>query len=90
MSSAGTGVTRFWPRETLVVKVLNILKIAREAGLPAGTASKLYGVANFIETGMFARVGRAGLWSTQDRQKELTWDITPCINMSFDLLVDLL
>ena len=69
VSRAEEGVIRFWPRESLVTKVLSLIEIAREVGLTAGTASKLYGVANFIETGMYARVGRAGLWAIKDRQK---------------------
>ena len=49
VSRAEEGVIRFWPRESLVTKVHSIIGIAREVGLPAGVASKLYGVANFIE-----------------------------------------
>ena len=89
VSRAEEGIIRFWPRESLVTKVLNIISMAREAGLAAGTASKLYGVANFIETGMYARVGRAGLWAIKDRQKETIVEITPPIRLSFELLEDL-
>jgi len=89
VSRAEEGVVRFWPRETLVTKVHGIISIAREVGLGAGVASKLYGVANFIETGMYARVGRAGLWAIKDRQKETAVDLTPSISLSFDLLDDL-
>jgi len=89
VSRAEEGVVRFWPRESLVAKVLGIINMASEVGLPAGVASKLYGVANFIETGMYARVGRAGLWAIKDRQKETTFDITPSISLSFELLSDL-
>ena len=79
----------FWPRESLIIKVLNIISMAKEVGLPAGAASKLYGVANFIETDMFARIGRAGLWAIKDRQKERVFEITPPIRHSFELLSDL-
>ena len=89
VSRAEEGVVRFWPRETLVSKVLSIISMAREVGLSAGVASKPYGVANFIETGMYARIGRAGLWAIKDRQKETTFDITPSISLSFELLSDL-
>jgi hypothetical protein len=89
LSRASEGVLLFWPRESLVTKVLSIIRIARETGLHSGTASKLYGVANFIETGMYSRIGRAGLWAVKDRQKEQTWHITPAISLSFDLLCDL-
>ena len=40
----------------MVAKVLSTIGMARETGLPAGVASKLQGVANFIETGMYAEV----------------------------------
>ena len=89
VSRAEEGIVRFWPRESLVAKVLSIVGMAKEVGLPAGVASKLYGVANFIETGMYARVGRAGLWAIKDRQKETALDITPSISSSFELLSDL-
>ena len=60
VSRANEGILLFWPRESLVTKVLSIIRMAREAGLHADTASKLYGVANFIETGMYSRIGRPG------------------------------
>jgi hypothetical protein len=68
VSRASEGLISFWPRESLIVKVLNIIGIAREVGLTAGTASKLYGVANFIETGMFGRIGRCGQSRTGRRR----------------------
>ena len=89
VSRTDEGIVRFWPRESLVDKVLSIIKIAREVRLPAGVASKLYGVSNFIETGMFGRIGRAGLWAIKDRQKETVFELTPPINLSFELLSDL-
>ena len=61
VSRAEEGIVRFWPRETLVTKVLSTINMAGEVGLPAGIASKLYGVSNFIETGKYGRIGRAGL-----------------------------
>jgi len=89
VSHAEEGVVQFWPRDSLVSKVLSIISIAKEVGLPAGTASKLFGIANFIETGMYSRIGRAGLWAIKDRQKEDTFEITPPISSSFELLSDL-
>ena len=89
VSRAEEGIIRFWPRESLITKVASIISMAREVGLPSGMASKLYGVSNFIETGMYARVGRAGLWAIKDRQKETSFEITPSISLSFELLSDL-
>ena len=89
VSRAENGTVLFWPRDSLVSKVLSIISIAREVGLHSGMASKLDGVSNFIETGMYSRVGRAGLWAIKDRQKEGAFQITPPISLSFDLLSDL-
>ena len=57
--------------------------------MPAGVASKLYGVSNFIETGMFGRIGRAGLWTMKDRQKGTVFELTPPMNLPFGLLSNL-
>ena len=54
----------------------------------SGAASKLHEAANFIETGMYARVRRAGLWAIKDRQKETTVKIIPPIRPSSELLAD--
>ena len=89
VSQAKEGVVHFWPRESLVAKILSIINMARDVGLPPGVASKLYGVANFTETGMYARIGRAGLWAIKDRQKETTFEMTPSLDLSFELLSDL-
>ena len=80
VSRAEEGGISFWPKRSLVVRVLSIIGMTREVGLPTGVASKLYGVANFIETGMLARVGRAGPWAIKDRKKETAFDITPPIS----------
>ncbi len=65
------GAVFFWPREALAVKLYSMLISASELGLPAGTASKLYGISNITETGMYARIVRAGLRAIKDRQKEI-------------------
>ena len=54
VSRAEEGVVCFWPRDSLVSKVLSIIGIARGVGLPAGRASKLHGVFNFIEQSTYA------------------------------------
>ena len=83
------GTIRFWPRAALVVKVSGMIWLAREAGLHSGSAAKLYGICNFLETGMFARIGRAGLTAIKERQYDYKTDITREIISSFDLLGDL-
>ena len=83
------GAVYFCPRKALSEKISGIISIATEVGLPSGTASKLYGISNFTETGMYARIGRAGLRAIKDRQKEVTFEITPARSKSFELLSDL-
>ena len=83
------GTIRFWPREALVKKVTSIIHVARESGLQSGVAAKLYGICNFLETGMFARVGRAGLTAIRERQYDHQIAITLEIGSSFNLLCDL-
>jgi hypothetical protein len=83
------GAVFFRPRGALAVKISSIIRIAREVGLPAGTASKLFGISNFTEGGMYGRIGRAGLRAIKDRQKETAFKITPAITLSFELISDL-
>ena len=89
LSQVRSGTVRFWPRPALILKVDDIIKLARESGLHSGTAAKLYGIANFLETGMFARVGRAGLAAIKDRQYNHKTGLTPEIISTFDFLQDL-
>ena len=51
LSQVQLGTIRFWPREALIVKVSDIIALARQAGLHSGTAAKMYGITNFLETG---------------------------------------
>ena len=47
------GVVTFWARERLHAKVRDILATCREQDkLTKGTASKLYGITNFLEQGI--------------------------------------
>ena len=89
LSQVELGTIRFWPREAFIVKTSNIIALARQSSLHSGTAAKLYGISNFLETGMFARVGRAGLAAIKDRQHDRRNDVTPDITASFDYLEDL-
>jgi hypothetical protein len=50
----------------------------------------LYGITNFLETGMFGRVGRAGLQAIKHRQYEEEAVVTQSILESFALITDLL
>ena len=90
LTKVQSGIIKFWPREALIVKVADIIALARQAGLHSGMAAKLYGICNFLETGMFARVGRAGLAAIKDRQYDHETGATPEIIASFDFPHDLL
>ena len=65
------------------------MKLALEVGFPAGDASKTYGICNFLETGAFGRVGRAGLAAIQARQYESDNKITQPIWSAFALFADI-
>jgi hypothetical protein len=80
----------FWPREKLQEKVACMVHVAKSCGLTPGAAAKLYGVVNFFETGMFGRVGRAGLIPIKERQYQEGREITAQLQGSFDLLEGLL
>jgi hypothetical protein len=67
-----------------------MVEVAEASGLPPGMASKLFGVCNFLETGMFGRVGRGGLNHIKQRQFEKEYGLTEGIRVSFQLIKDLL
>ena len=81
------GRVTFWARDRIQKKLLDIIAQARsERRLPSGTASKLYGVANFFEMGVWGRVGCGGLAAIKARQQEHTGELTPEILHSFEVL----
>lgn len=88
MSKALTaGVVRFWARERLENKLMDIIRSARSTGkLMPGTAAKLYGIANFFEQGIYGRVGCGGLAAIKERQYEKGMAVTPAILSSFEVL----
>jgi hypothetical protein len=92
-SEVGSGIISFWPRDTLITKVMDITGLALESGLPPGTAAKLYGVVNFLELGMFGRIGRAGLDAIKvrqysyDRGFEITHELENALNLIRSILV---
>ena len=68
-----TGHVRFWARDRLHDKVRGILATARGTGhFSRGTASKLYGLANFLEQGIYGRVGYGGVMAIKARPDENT------------------
>ena len=75
-----TGHVKFWARSRLHVKARDIMSTARTTGkFTRGTASKLYGIANFLWQGIYGRVGYGGLivMAIKARQGEATTMLTP-------------
>jgi len=82
-----TGHAQFWARDRLHDKVRDILATARQTGhFSRGTASKLYGLANFLEQGIYGRVGYGGLMAVKVRQDENTTPITSEIEACFEVI----
>ena len=68
-----TGFVKFWAGARLHDKGKDIISNARASGkFTRGTASKLYGTANFLEQGIYGRVGYGGLMASKVRQGETT------------------
>ena len=62
MERALEGVVEFWPRTSILTNLNRILVDAwLDNYLPPGMASKVYGMWNFLETGLWGHLGRAGL-----------------------------
>eukprot|EP00435_Cladocopium_sp_Y103_P069918 s1385_g34.t1 len=77
----------FWARDRLHDKVRGIIKHARDTQtLTRGTAAKLYGVANFLEQGIYGRVGYGGLMAIKARQDETLTTLTPAICACFEVI----
>ncbi|CAE7481450.1 unnamed protein product [Symbiodinium sp. CCMP2592] len=71
----GRDHVNFWVRTRLQEKVEGLLLQAEKDGcLPPGLASKLYGMLNFLEQGVYGRIGTAG------------GKLTPAIRSSFEVI----
>ena len=82
-----TGHVKFWARARLHDKVRDIMATARQTGhFTRGTASKLYGIASFLEQGIYGRVGYGGLMAIKARQDETATPLTPEIEACFEVI----
>ena len=64
-----------------------MLATAERTGvLPPGVASKLYGVLNFLEQGMYGRVGTGGLQALKARQTEKVVELTSALRQSMEVI----
>ena len=81
------GYVSFWARERLEAKVLDIISTCRtNYSLLPGTAAKLYGILNFLEQGIYGRVGCGGLAAIKERQYERGTKLTEPIAMCFEVV----
>jgi len=81
------GYVSFSARERLEAKVLDILATCRtNHSLLPGTAAKLYGILNFLEQGIYGRVGCGGLAAIKERQYERGAQLTAPIAMCFEVI----
>jgi len=68
-------------------QVKDIIFHARATGKSTrGTASKLYGIANFLEQGIYGRVGYGGPMAIKARQDETIAAMTPEIEACFEVI----
>ena len=83
------GYVSFFVRARLVEKVTDLIESARASNtLRAGVASKLYGMLNFLELGMFGRVGAGGLAAIKDRQMDKGVALTPALEESLSMVLE--
>ena len=76
----------FWARQRLHDKIQDLIDTARNSErLPKGVAS-FFCVANFLEQGIFGRVGYGGLMAIKARQDEDVTCLTPAILQCFEVI----
>ncbi|CAE7754857.1 FCPB, partial [Symbiodinium necroappetens] len=82
-----SGLARFFVRDRLVEKVRDLIEQAVQTqSLPPGLAAKNYGTCNFLEQGMYGRVGASGLRAIRERADEGGRELTPPILSCFALI----
>ena len=77
----------FWARQRLHDKIQDLIDTAHNSErLPKAAASKIYGIANFLEQGIFGRVGYGCLMAIKARQDEDVTCLTPAILQCFEVI----
>ena len=81
-----TGAVEFWVKDKLVSKLSGLISSSIQSdSLTPGVASKIYGLANFFEQGVFGRVGAGGLHAIKEKQYErsniLSTDLMSCFQI---------
>jgi hypothetical protein len=93
MSRAMQGTVAFWPRQKLRDRFADMMSTAVSHNyFPPGQASKVYGLWNFLETGAFGQVGRAGMHALRRRQytDQSPYVVTMPLRATFDMLTAIL
>ena len=73
--------------DSMTRSMQDLIDTARNSeSLPKGVASKIYGVANFLEQGIFGRVGYDGLMAIKARQDEAVTQLTAAIPQCFEMI----
>ena len=87
-----TGCVTFWARERLLTKTQQLLiqEATETERLSPAQASKLYGLLNFLESGMFGRVGCGGLRAIKYRQYSREHNLSEPLRASFNLILTIL
>eukprot|EP00435_Cladocopium_sp_Y103_P051985 s268_g16.t1 len=77
----------FWVRERLESKVATLISDARQSQvLTPSQASKLYGALNFLESGVFGRVGCGGFQPLKDHQYGRSSVLSDRLSKCFDVI----
>ena len=81
------GYVTFWARDRLFCKMEDLIRQAEGSNaLRSGLASKMFGLMNFLEQGMYGRVGCGGLAALCDRQGSRETAITAELRDCFHLI----
>ena len=75
---------------SVVVRAKLVEKVGDLDTLRAGAAAKQYGMLNFLELGMFGRVGAGGLTVIKDGQTDKGVTLTPALMESLDMVMSVL
>ena len=85
------GNVAFWPKEALGTKLLGYGKVARASmKFPPGLAAKYYGSCNFFESGVYGKIGRAGLNAIKHRSSEFVDTLTSDILKSLQCMEEII
>ena len=82
------GYVTFWARDRLFSKMEDLIRQAEGSNtlIRSGLASKMFGLMNFLEQGMYGRVGCGGLAALCDRQGSRETVITDELRDCFHLI----